>query len=334
MAAAQIYLAGKATTGAEPSPSPCGPVVLDPQISTSAAASAPDSRRTLVAIGYSVAAFVSFSCGDAAMKWLSQRYSVLQLIFVASIFGLVLMAGLVRRTGGFRAARPRRTGLVLLRAGLLAANAVLGFTALKLLPLADGYTVFFTGPMMITALSVPLLGEPVGWRRWSAVMVGFLGVLVILRPGGQALNLGHLAAISATAFYALSVIVLRRMGDDEPNGGLLLTQMLALLAATAPTLPYVYLQPSLPDLALNAMAGVFSGLGQIGLLKAYRTAAPAVVAPFQYTQIIWAGVFGYVVFDQLPTRWTLLGSVIIIASGLYILWRETVVGRGRPADRR
>ncbi len=296
---------------------------------------APDSRRTLAAIGWVVCAFAAFSCGDAIIKWLSAGYSVLQLVFTMTLFALAPVAALVARGGGLRAMRPRRPDLVALRAGLLVANSVLGFTALKLLPLADAYTVFFTGPMMITALAVPLLREQVGWRRWSAVVVGFLGVLIILRPGaGASLSLGHLAAVTATLFYALSVIVLRRLGGAEPSGGLLLAQMAGLLLATAPTLPFVFRAPSPGDSALMALAGVLSGLGQIGLLKAYRSAAPAVIAPFQYTQMLWGVVFGYVLFAELPNRWTALGSLVIIASGLYILWRETVVGhRLRPGGR-
>jgi S-adenosylmethionine uptake transporter len=296
----------------------------------------PDSRRNLVAIGSIVAAFASFSCGDSIVKWLSAGYSVLQLVFMMTLFSLVPIIVLVARSGGLKAMRPRQPRLVAVRAALLVANSVLGFTALKLLPLADAYTVFFTGPMMITALAVPLLRERVGWRRWSAVIVGFCGVLIILRPGVAELSLGHLAAIVATVFYALSVIVLRRLGPSEPSGGLLLAQMGGLLLATAPTLPFVFVMPSASDFGLMAMAGVFSGLGQIGMLKAYRTAPPAVIAPFQYTQMLWGTLFGYLLFQELPNQWTVLGSLVIIASGLYILWRETVVGHrirapGKPA---
>jgi S-adenosylmethionine uptake transporter len=306
---------------------------LDPTISSTAIALDPsESRRTLAAIGSIVAAFGSFSCGDAIIKWLSAGTPVLQLVFTMTLFTLVPISVLVARSGGLRAMRPRRPGLVALRAGLLVANSVLGFYALKLLPLADAYTVFFTGPMMITALAVPLLREQVGWRRWSAVVVGFLGVLIILRPGAGTLSLGHLAAIVSTVFYALSVIVLRRLGDSEPSGGLLLAQIGGLLLATAPTVPFVFVMPSASDFGLMALAGVFSGLGQIGMLKAYRSAPPAIIAPFQYTQMLWGVIFGYLLFHDLPSRWTLLGSLVIIGSGLYILWRETIVGhRIRPA---
>src|SRR5690606_20400301 len=139
--------------------------------------------------------------------------------------------------------------------------------------------------------------------------------LVILRPGAGTLGLGHLAAVVSTLFYALSVIVLRRIGPAEPGGGLLLAQMAGLLLATAPTLPFVYTAPEGRDLGLMALAGAFNGFAQIGLLKAYRSAPPAVVAPFQYTQMLWAVVFGYLLFAELPSRWTILGSLIIIGSG-------------------
>ncbi|MBX6322313.1 MAG: DMT family transporter, partial [Rhodospirillaceae bacterium] len=247
---------------------PNGPTTADRAISTTVIAAAPEDRRTLCAIGWVVAAFASFSCADAIIKWLSAGYPVLQLVFTMALFALGPLAALVACEGGLAAMRLRRPGLVALRAGLLVGNSVLGFSALKLLPLADAYTVFFAGPMMITALAVPLLKERVGWRRWSAVVVGFLGVLVILRPGAGTLGLGHLAAVASTLFYALSVIVLRRIGAAEPGGGLLLAQMAGLLLATAPTLPFVYTAPHGRDLALMALAGAFNGFAQIGLLKA------------------------------------------------------------------
>jgi S-adenosylmethionine uptake transporter len=226
--------------------------------------------------------------------------------------------------------RPRHVGLVGLRALMLAIDTVCAFTAFSLLPLADAYTLFFAGPMLVTALSVPLLNEHVGWRRWSAVIVGFCGVLIILRPGFAELTLGHLAALGATLTFSLSTIILRRLGESESSGALLVSTLLALVLVTAPALPFVYVAPDLTGWALMVGGGLLAGIAHIGLVKGFRMAAPAIVAPFQYTQMIWAVFYGYVLFSDLPEIWTVIGSLVIAASGLYLLWRETILGRAQP----
>jgi S-adenosylmethionine uptake transporter len=269
-------------------------------------------------------AFTIFSASDAAVKWLSARYSVLQILFIASLFAFVPVGALIARQGGLAQLRPRHPWLVGLRAVLLAVDTVLVFFAFTRLPLADAYTLLFTAPMLVTALSVPLLGEHVGWRRWSAVVVGFAGVLIVLRPGFAAIDLGHIAALASSLFFALAMMVVRRIGSNESTGGLLVTLLLASLVVSAPALPAVYVTPTAGDLALMAGIGLAMGLGHLGLIQAFRLAPSAVVAPFQYSQIVWAVFFGLLLFGDRPTRWVLGGSAVIIASGLYILWRETV----------
>jgi S-adenosylmethionine uptake transporter len=213
---------------------------------------------------------------------------------------------------------------VALRALLLAIDMVFVFYAFTKLPLADAYTMLFTAPMLVTALSVPLLGERVGWRRWSAVAVGFGGVLVVLRPGFAELNLGHIAALASSSFFALSLIVARRIGNSETGSTLLISLMAALLIVSGPALPAVYVSSSLSDLAMLAGLGLLMGLGHLGLIQALRLAPSNVVAPFHYSQIVWAVIFGLLLFGDRPSAWVIAGSTIIIASGLYILWRETV----------
>jgi S-adenosylmethionine uptake transporter len=196
------------------------------------------------------------------------------------------------------ALRPRHPWLVALRALLLAIDMVFVFYAFSKLPLADAYTMLFTAPMLVTALSVPLLGERVGWRRWSAVAVGFGGVLIVLRPGFAEINLGHIAALASSSFFALSLIVARRIGNSETGSTLLVSMMVALLVVSGPVLPTVYVASRLSDLAMLAGLGLLMG--------------------------------GFLLFDNRPTVWVIAGSTVIIASGLYILWRETV-RRRQPA---
>ncbi len=275
-------------------------------------------------IAFALAAFTIFSCADAAVKWLTATHSIFQIIFVSTVFAFIPVAALVVREGGLKALRPRHPWLVALRALLLAIDMVFVFYAFTKLPLADAYTMLFTAPMLVTALSVPLLGEHVGWRRWSAVAVGFGGVLVVLRPGFAELNLGHIAALASSSFFALSLIVARRIGNSETGSTLLISLMVALLIVSGPALPAVYVSSSLFDLAMLAGLGLLMGLGHLGLIQALRLAPSNVVAPFHYSQIVWAVFFGLLLFGDRPSGWVIAGSTVIIASGLYILWRETV----------
>ena len=278
-------------------------------------------------IAFALGAFTIFSCADAAVKWLSATHSVFQIIFMSTLFAFIPVAGLVVREGGIKALRPRHPWLVALRAFLLAIDMVLVFYAFSKLPLADAYTMLFTAPMLVTALSVPLLGERVGWRRWSAVAVGFGGVLIVLRPGFAEINLGHIAALASSSFFALSLIVARRIGNSETGSTLLISMMVALLVVSGPVLPTIYVASSLSDLAMLAGLGLLMGLGHLGLIKALRLAPSNVVAPFHYSQIVWAVIFGLLLFGNPPTVWVIAGSTVIIASGLFIFWRETVVRR-------
>jgi len=231
---------------------------------------------------------------------------------------------LIAREGGVIALRPRHPRLVAVRAVLMAIDIVLVFFAFAELPLADAYTVIFTVPMLVTALSVPLLGEHVGWRRWSATVVGFLGVLIVLRPGFAEISWGHVAALASAFFFALSLIVVRRIGNAESASCLLFSMLMALIAVSAPVLPFVFVMPSAPDLAVFVGLGLMSGLGHITLIQAFRLAPSAIVSPFQYSQIVWGVLFGLWLFGDRTDAWVIAGSTVIIASGLYILWRETV----------
>jgi drug/metabolite transporter (DMT)-like permease len=294
------------------------------------AASEPIGDRIPRGLAFALGAFTIFSCADAIVKWLSVTHSIFQIIFVSTLFAFIPVAGLVMGEGGMKALRPRHPWLVGLRALLLAIDMVFVFYAFSKLPLADAYTMLFTAPMLVTALSVPLLGEKVGWRRWSAVAVGFGGVLIVLRPGFGEINLGHIAALGSSSFFALALIVARRIGNSETGSSLLVSMMVALLVVSGPVIPMVYIESSLSDLGMLAGLGLLMGLGHLGLIQALRLAPSAVVAPFHYSQIVWAVIFGLLLFGNRPTVWVIAGSTVIIASGLYILWRETV-RRPQPA---
>jgi S-adenosylmethionine uptake transporter len=219
--------------------------------------------------------------------------------------------------------RPRRPFWVGLRVVGYLVNSLCGFYAFAVLPLAQVYSLLFTGPLMITLLAVPILGERLGVQRLGALLVGFIGVLVVLRPGGDAeLGLGHFAAVGAAFGNALAAVSGRKVGDVERSAVLLLYPMLAAFALSGLALPAVYQPVPLEDLALFALVAALNFVATLIVISAFRNGEAAVVSPMNYSQILWATFFGALLFDEFPDMVTLLGSLIIIASGLYIVMRE------------
>ena len=201
------------------------------------------------------------------------------------------------------------------------------FYAFSVLPLAQTYAILFAGPLIITVLSIPILGEKVGAHRWGAVIVGLVGVLVVLRPGAAELGLGHLAALVAAICGALAATIVRKIGRDERSAVLLLYPMMANFILMAALLPLVYRPMPLEHLGLIAVMATLAFVAGLCLIAAYKAADAAVVAPMQYSQIIWATVFGLLFFDEAPDLITGIGAAIVMASGLYIVLREAFGGR-------
>lgn len=212
-----------------------------------------------------------------------------------------------------------------LRASFMFGSTVFNFQALKTLQLAETVSIFFFAPMVITALAGPLLGEWAGWRRWLAVGVGFLGVLVITRPGVGTFGLGHVYAIAAMLSYCFYVIMTRSMGATETAESLIFYSALAPVVLLFPAVPLAGAVPDPWQALILLSMGFSGGFGHWLLIKAYRRATTSALAPYPYLQIVWMIGFGWLVFAQLPDRWTVLGASIIVASGLYIVHRERML---------
>ncbi|MEK0082936.1 DMT family transporter [Benzoatithermus flavus] len=291
---------------------------------TIAAAASARAASVVRGIGFAVLCYACFSTGDAVIKLASTRFSVFQIAFTLALFALIPVVGLTAGQGGIRAFLPRRWGLVILRGALTATGSLLAWRAFGLLPLADGYGILFAAPMLVTGLSALLLGEEVGWRRWAAALVGFVGVLVMIRPDFATLGLGHLLAALAALTGALGLITLRKIGTSETSASILLVVFLSLVLVTAPMVPATFVLPTWRELGLLALAGLLMGCGQAGLVLATREAPAVVVAPFQYTQMIWGILFGALLFGDRPAPVLFVGMALVVGSGLYTLWRETV----------
>lgn len=286
-------------------------------------------------IGFAVLAFALFSTSDACVKWLAGAgYPIPQLGATLALFALAPVAWLVMRGGGLASLRARRPFWVAVRAALLGGDTLCAYFAFAALPFAETYAIFFGTPILVTALSAPLLGERVGWRRWVAVAIGFCGVLIVLRPGFATLGFGHLAAIGAMVLFSLSLLLLRRIGNEESSAAMVSWALAAVLLVTLPWVPAVFVAPPPVDLALMAFGGLLLGLAHVALIEAFRAAPASAVAPFHYSQMIWAVLLGLLIFDELPDLWVAVGAVTIVGSGLFILRRERAIGRGPHAPGR
>ncbi len=289
---------------------------------------AAEPSRVARGIGMALLAYASFSTADALLKLSSGSFSVFQIAFTMAFFATLPVLATTIGRGGIRSLVPRNKGMVAARGILAAICGCLAWSAFSILPMAEVYALLFAAPMLVTALSALLLGEAVGWRRWSATLLGFLGVLVMINPEFSALGFGHVLAGLGALAGALSFIVLKRIGATEKSGALLMSVMLWVMAVTLPSALLGWVWPSPAELALMALAGLLMGAGQAGLVFATREAPAVVVAPFQYSQMIWAVIFGILVFGDVPGLNLFLGLGIVVAAGLFIVYRETV--RSRP----
>jgi drug/metabolite transporter (DMT)-like permease len=281
----------------------------------------PDSPLSGIAI--MLIGIASFAVMDAIIKWLTADYSVPQIIALRSWFGLPFLIWLAIREGGLRTLHTRRP-LVHVGRFLLVLLLSLGFFwALSMMKLVDAIAIAFAAPIIITALSVPLLGESVGMRRWIAISVGFCGVLIILRPGVGVFEWAALAALGSAVVYALLMISTRAYKATESTASLMLYPQLGISLSGFLMVYFFWVTPTLADFGLFAMAGFFGSIGVLCLTHAFRMAPAAVIAPFEYTALLWATLLGYILWDELPDGITLLGASIVISSGLYIIYRET-----------
>lgn len=291
-----------------------------------------------------------FSVQDVIIRFLSGDYAVHQIVFVRGLMAVGLIAAYTAwRYGrdGFRIVRP---GLLLLR-GLLGLSCFTAYyLALSQLTMAVTVTIAFASPIVISLLSVLLLKESVGWRRWAAIFVGFAGVVVVVGPSGAVLDLAALLALTAALTYALMSILVRFLKDGMTGAGIAFYQMLTFVAVSGlcgllfgrggyydPTdhgsLQFLFrgwAWPTLADFGLIAVTSVLSAVGFVMLANAYASARPSAVAPFEYVGVLWGIAAGWLVFGEVPAGWTLGGGVLIVGSGLYILARERFHGRIRP----
>ncbi len=289
-----------------------------------ASSKSPDKATPLSAILLICASGFLFTCLDTAAKYLVT--SGMNSLFVAWMRFAVHVAlafVLLRGWSHFALYRFNSLPKQLLRGAMLVGSTVFNFFALKTLQLAETMSIFFFAPMLIAALAGPILGEWAGWRRWIAIIVGFVGVLVITRPGFSAFQQGHMFALGACLSYSGYVLMTRAMSTTETPESLIFYSALAPTLLMLPTVPYTVTVPEHGWYWLLLVGiGASGAIGHWFVIKAYSMASTTALAPYPYLQMVWMIIAGYLVFGQLPDVWTVAGGLIIVASGLYIIHRE------------
>jgi drug/metabolite transporter (DMT)-like permease len=288
-------------------------------------------RQRLIGIALMCAAVLVFACLDAMAKYLGGHMDTLQVVGVryAAAFLLTFMiSNPLIRPGLLRTSRPY---LQIGRSFLLLGSTVFNFMSFRYLQLDEALAILFSTPFLVAILAGPVLGEWVGWRRWVAIGVGFIGVLVVVRPGLGGMQWAGLLSFASAICYALYSISTRMLSrSDSSETTLFYSNMLGALLML-PVLPFVWTPPpTWLDVVLMVAVGGFGAFGHFLLISAHRHAPASVLSPFMYTQLVWATTLGYLVFANVPNRWTIAGAAIVVASGLYLLYRERKV-RGTVA---
>lgn len=285
----------------------------------------PIRNATLAGIVMMLLGILLFSLNDVMGKWLVATYTVGQVLLLRSAAALLVIAPFVVKQGIRRTLRPERPGLQVLRVALGSCEVALFYWAVSYLPLADTMTLWLAAPVWAVVLAALLLGERVDAGRWLAVVAGFVGVAVALNPSGQSLSLPALIALVGSLSFAAMMITGRQL-RGTPDVTLVAWQTLGALLMGVALLPFGWVTPSLADAALLALLGIVAMVAHLCVTRSLKLAEASVVVPYQYTLIVWALVFGWLVFGDWPTPAMLLGAALIIAAGMALLVLERRAG--------
>lgn len=275
-------------------------------------------------VAYMLAAAATLTIMDGGIKWLTDGYPVPQIGFMRYAIGLVVAVGFALRLGGLATLRTRRLGGHAARSIFNLVTMLTFYYALERLPLADTVAIGYAAPLVMTALSVPLLGEQVGWRRWSAVIIGFVGVIVILQPSPAGISSGALFALVAAVCYALTLVTSRQLSTTESSHTILFYYSVFVVIALGALMPWMWVAPRLQDLWIILFVGIAGSFGQFFLNQAFRYGEVSLLAPLDYSGLIWAILLGIVLWGDMPTPAVLAGSTIVIGAGVYIVRREVM----------
>ena len=279
--------------------------------------------------------FAIFAVHDVIVRVIGGSYSPFQMLFFTSLLSFPLLTLVLVQDATEGTLRPAHPWWLALRSFVMVGASVSAFHAFATLPLAQVYAILFMVPLLVTLMSIPLLGERIGLHRAGAILVGLIGVVVVVQPGSTEFSTGHLTAFFAAFGAALQSVIARRIGNEERPVVMMLFPLLAIFLTMGASLALVYEPMGFADLLGMSAIALLGFIGTYCLVWAYRKGEAAIVAPMQYSQILWATVFGSLLFNETLTKTTLLGSGLVIFSGIYIVAREALGGQSanKPVTR-
>ncbi|MGE5147888.1 MAG: DMT family transporter [Candidatus Eiseniibacteriota bacterium] len=280
-------------------------------------------------VAFLLAGVFCFAAMEATAKYLAHRYSVVEITWARYLTNLLCLSVLFLNRPAVEVVRTARLRLQVLRSVFILGVTLFFFAGISLMRLADATAVLYAAPLFITALSVPLLGDRVGAHRWAGVAVGFVGVLVVTRPGSGVYGWPALLVLCGAVCYGFYVNITRMLGPTESPWATVFYTALVGAAAMSLAVPFFWRAPTLVDWLWLAETGVLGGVGHYFIFKAYEAAEPSALAPFTYSHLLWATLLGLVVFGEFPDAFTILGAAIIVASGIYIWHRERIRRAGQ-----
>jgi drug/metabolite transporter (DMT)-like permease len=290
-------------------------------------------RQRLIGIGLMCLTVAFFACLDTTAKYLGNLMDPLEVAWAryTSAFVLTLFVSNPVTHPGLMTTR--RPVLQIVRGSLLVASTVLNFFALRWLQLDEALSIIFTFPFIVAIASGPILGEWLGWRRWTAICVGFGGVLLITRPGFGEFNPGAVLSVASVICYGFYAVFTRMVSRVDSNQTSLFYNNAVGALVMLPVIPFVWTMPQNWKIAaLMVGIGALGSIGHFFMISAHKLAPASVLSPYIYTQLIWVGILGYVVFDHVPNELTMVGAAIVICSGLYLLYRERQVGKTTTSE--
>ena len=300
-------------------------------MSTTEVAAAVRRNQIPRGIAYMVASTALFAAINAIVKLELAKYPVGEVAFYRALFALVTVAVVIIPKTGIAVFRTRRYLGHLRRGVSQFGSMTCMFFAFSMMSLASAVAISFAAPLFTTLLSIVILKEKVGLHRWSALVVGFVGVLIVTEPGPGTFKLGALFALANAVLSSSVAIAIRRMSTTESTETLTVYQLIVITICTIFLLPFGFVAPTWLDAAALAVAGIGNGVAQYWWTRSLTLAPPSAVVPFNYLSLVWASLLGFAIWGDVPTTHLMVGAAIVVASGLYILWRETVRhGRVRP----
>ena len=287
-------------------------------------------NQTLLGVLFAIGGFSSFAFGDVIIKYLRDYYTPYTIAFFTTLFCSVILVAFSSKLGGLRRSlASKKLKFHLFRGLLLAVEFILFIYGFAYLPMSTAYALIFITPFVASLMAIPLLGERVKTKQWAAILLGFAGVLIVLRPGMVPLGLPVIATLIGACFFAASNVMVRVIGEKDETvlsfallAELVICGVSFMLYLTAPELP------TLNHMLLLVVVGIFSAIALLLLPMAFLRAPAATISPFHYIQMLWGIIFGYIFFGDGVDVWVALGSAVIIASGIWLIRQE----RGKVPD--